>query len=159
LREALAALAGRVGGRRPDGLLRLPVDRVFSQKGFGTVVTGTVVAGSLAVGDELELLPAGLRTRARGLQTHGAVVEAAAAGQRAAVNLAGLERADVARGDVLVRPGTLRASSLLDVSISLLADARPLEDGTRVRVHIASAERLGRVRLLGAAEIAGGTEA
>jgi selenocysteine-specific elongation factor len=75
------------------------------------------------------------------------------------VNLAGLDRSEVARGDVLARPGTLRASSLLDVVVSLLAEARPLADGTRVRVHVASAERLGRVRLLGAREIAGGGNA
>jgi len=159
LRQALASLAAQVGERRREGLLRLPVDRVFSLRGFGTVVTGTVVSGALAVGDELELLPAGRRTRARGLQTHGATVEGAVAGSRAAVNLAGLETGDVTRGDVLAHPGTLSTSSLLDVELSLLAEARPLEDGARVRVHLASAERLGRVRLLGAPEIAAGQSA
>jgi selenocysteine-specific elongation factor len=156
LREALAALAARAPARPAGGLLRLPVDRAFTLRGFGTVVTGTLVSGRLVVGDELELLPSARACRVRGLHVHGAAVEAVEAGNRAAVNLAGVEVGDVSRGDVLVRPGTLRASRLLDVELALLAGERPLRDQARVRVHIASAERLARVRLQDAGPAPGG---
>jgi selenocysteine-specific elongation factor len=148
LREALLALAREAPARPSDGLLRLPVDRVFSMKGFGVVVTGTLVAGELATGEEVEALPSGRRARVRGLQVHGEAVERAAAGTRTAVNLSG-EVEGLARGEVLARPGTLRATSMIDALVSLLPGARPLADGARVRVHAASAEVLARVRLLG----------
>jgi selenocysteine-specific elongation factor len=148
LRAALLALARESPVRPSDGLLRLPVDRVFSMKGFGTVVTGTLVAGELAEGEEIEALPSGRRARVRGLQVHGESVERAAAGTRTAVNLAG-EVEGLVRGEVLARPGTLRATSMIDAQVSLLPGARPLADGARVRVHAASAEVLARVRLLG----------
>ena len=146
--QALRELDARVQARPASGLLRLPLDRVFTLKGFGTVVTGTLIAGALALGEEVELLPAGKRGRVRGLQVHGASVERVGAGHRAAVNLAGLETHELARGDVLSHPGTLLPTSMLDVEITLLRDAKPLRDQARVRVHLASAERLARVRLL-----------
>jgi selenocysteine-specific elongation factor len=104
LRRALLALARDTPPRPSEGLLRLPVDRVFSMRGFGTVVTGTLVGGELRSGEELELLPPGRRARVRGLQVHGASVERATAGTRGAVYLAGLVVEDVARGQVMVRP-------------------------------------------------------
>jgi selenocysteine-specific elongation factor len=156
LREALFALARESPPRPSLGLLRLPVDRVFSMKGFGTVVTGTLVAGELATGEEVEALPSGRRARVRGLQVHGEGVERAVAGTRTAVNLAG-EVEGLARGEVLARPGTLRATSMIDALVSLLPGARPLADGARVRVHAASAEVLARVRLLGAESLEPGT--
>jgi selenocysteine-specific elongation factor len=147
LREALLLLARETPPRPSEGLLRLPVDRVFSMKGFGTVVTGTLVAGELAVGEEVEALPPGRPARVRGLQVHGVAVERVAAGTRTAVNLAGdVER--LARGQVLTRPGTLRPTLMIDAELQLLPGARPLADGARVRVHAASAEILARVRLL-----------
>ena len=158
LREALLALARESPPRPSLGLLRLPVDRVFSMKGFGTVVTGTLVAGELATGEDVEALPSGRRARVRGLQVHGEGVERAAAGTRTAVNLAG-EVEGLARGEVLARPGTLRATSMIDALVSLLPGARPLADGARVRVHAASAEVLARVRLLGAESLEPGTSA
>src|SRR4029453_12562625 len=100
LRAALLELALEAAPRLVDGLLRLPVDRVFTMKGFGTVATGTLVAGSLEVGEELEILPAGRRARVRGLQVHGASATRAVAGTRTAVNLAGVEKEDLGRGDV-----------------------------------------------------------
>ena len=158
LRTALLALARESKARPADGLLRLPVDRVFSLKGFGTVVTGTLAGGELADGEELLALPSGRRVRVRGLQVHGEAVDLARAGTRTAANLAGAEVESLARGDVLVRAGTLRATSILDVELSLLASARPLRDGARVRVHAASAEVLARVRLLDGDVVApGGT--
>jgi selenocysteine-specific elongation factor len=150
LRAELRRMAGETPSRAAGGLVRLPVDRAFVLKGFGTVVTGTLVAGTIAAGDELEILPSGRRVRVRGLQVHGAAASRVEAGHRAAVNLAGIEVADVARGDVLTRPGTLRATSIVEAELSLLPGERPLKDQARVRVHIASAEVLARVRVLAA---------
>jgi selenocysteine-specific elongation factor len=158
LRDALRALARRAPARVETGALRLPVDRVFTLRGFGTVVTGTLVAGRLALGDEVEILPSGRRSRARGLQVHGRDVPLAPAGTRVAVNLAGLEVHDLARGDVLAHPGTLRATSMLDVRVSLLPGERPLRDQARLRVHVASAEILGRIRFPGGQALAAGSE-
>jgi selenocysteine-specific elongation factor len=106
------------------------------------------VSGSLALGEEVELLPSGKRARARGLHVHGAALAVAEAGNRVAVNLAGLEVEDIARGDVLARPGTLRPTSIVDAELTLLPGDRPLKDQARVRVHVASGEYLARVRLL-----------
>ena len=150
LRDALRAMAARAVARPAAGLVRLPVDRAFVLKGFGTVVTGTLVAGTIGAGDELELLPQGRRVRVRGLQVHGAAEPRVEAGHRAAVNLVGVEVADVHRGDVLARPGTLQPTSILDADLSLLRGERPLKDQARVRVHAASAEVLARVRVLDA---------
>jgi selenocysteine-specific elongation factor len=159
LTAELARLAAQDGARAEGGLLRLPVDRSFTLRGFGTVVTGTVVSGTVAAGDEVEILPAGRRARVRGLQVHGSAAERVQAGNRAAVNLAGVEVAEVARGDVLTRPGTLRATSVVDVELSLLSSARALSDQARVRVHAASAEVLARVRLPGAKRLEPGGSA
>ena len=156
LKQALLELAAASPVRSSSGLLRLPVDRVFSLRGFGTVVTGTLVSGVLGVGDELEVLPSGRRTRARGLQVHGDAVERVGAGSRAAVNLAGLDVQQLARGDVLVRPGSLLPTSLLDVELSILPSASAVKNQARLRVHLASAEVLARVRVLGGERIAAG---
>jgi selenocysteine-specific elongation factor len=156
LREALLALAREAPLRSSEGLLRLPIDRVFSLHGFGTVVTGTLVAGQITVGDEIEVLPSGRRARVRGLQVLGESVGRVSAGTRTAVNVGGLETAELVRGDVLTRPGSLRATSMLDVEVSLLPAVRPLVDGARVRVHVASAEVLARIRLLGEETLAPG---
>lgn len=150
LRAELRVMASRTTPRAAGGLVRLPVDRAFVLKGFGTVVTGTLVAGTIATGDELEILPSGRRVRVRGLQVHGATTPRVEAGHRAAVNLAGIEVADIERGDVLTRPGTLRATSIVEAELSVLAGERPLKDQARVRVHLASAEVLARVRVLSA---------
>jgi selenocysteine-specific elongation factor len=158
LRDALLLLARETPPRPSDGLLRLPVDRVFSMKGFGTVVTGTLAAGEIGVGEEIEVLPPGKRARVRGLQVHGESVERVAAGTRTAVNLAG-DVEELARGQVLARPGTLKPTLMIDAGVSLLPGARPLADGARVRVHAASAELLARVRLLGAASLEPGRSA
>ena len=147
LRDALRAQARTARPRASEGLLRLPVDRSFSLHGFGTVVTGTLVSGVLAVGEEVEALPSGRRARVRGLQVHGAAVDRVAAGNRTAANVAGVEVADVSRGDVLVRPGTLRSTSIVEAEVTLLPGERPLKDQSRLRVHAASAEVLARLRL------------
>ena len=159
LKAALLQLALEAAPRAALGVARLPIDRVFKLKGFGTVVTGTLVAGSFDLADEVEILPSGLRARVRGLQVHGEAVPRSLAGTRTAVNLAGLEADALERGDVVVHPGTLGASSMLDVELELLPEARALAEGTRVRVHVASAEVLARVRLLEPGPLAPGRAA
>lgn len=145
LKASLLSLANQTRARAQTGLFRLPIDRVFTLRGFGTVVTGTLASGQVEVGEELVALPSGKKTRVRGLQVHGETVGLAVSGQRTAVNLAGLLVEDLARGDVLVREGTLRSTRLAHVAIQLL-EGCALKYDARVRVHAASAEVLGRVK-------------
>ena len=145
LKAALLALANQTSARAQSGLLRLPIDRVFTLKGFGTVITGTLTSGRVEVSEELVALPPGKKVRVRGLQVHGETVGLAVCGQRTAMNLAGVLVEDLARGDVLVREGTLRSTRLAHVALQLL-DGCGLKYDARVRVHAASAEVLGRVK-------------
>ena len=158
LKSALAQLAGRVPARSAQTVARLPVDRAFTMRGFGAVVTGTLVAGEIIEGAEMELLPAGRRVRVRGVQVHGKAVERAEAGQRTAVNLGGIEASAIERGMVLAPWGRLRPTQIIDVQVDVLKSApRPLRSRSRVRVHLGAAEVLGRVRVLSyAGEIAQG---
>jgi selenocysteine-specific elongation factor len=147
LRGAIEALGGQVRGRSSEGVVRLPIDRAFSVKGFGTVVTGTLGSGSLLIDDELAVLPRGARTKVRGIQVHGARVDTAVAGQRAAVNLGGLDLADLARGDTLASEGTLATTRIVDVRLEVVASGKPIRHGARVRFHQGTSERLGRVAI------------
>jgi selenocysteine-specific elongation factor len=148
-RAVLRRIAAEVPARSLDFVARLPVDRSFTMKGFGTVVTGTLISGEIAAGDELELLPAGLRVRARGVQVHGAAVPEARSGQRTAVNLAGVDAADVARGMMLAPIGRFRPTQIIDVQLSVLPSApRAIRTRSRLRVHLGSAEVLARGRVL-----------
>jgi selenocysteine-specific elongation factor len=134
-----------------SGAARLPVDRSFTIGGFGTVVTGTLIDGPLSIGQEVELLPAGLRARVRGLQTHKTRGEQVLPGTRVAVNLSGVHHSQVGRGDVLSVPGALRPTSLLDVRLRLLAGApQPLAQNTRLDLFVGAAEVPCRVTLLDA---------
>ncbi len=149
LRFALATCLAAQPARPDRGRPRLPIDRVFTIAGFGTVVTGTLLDGSLAVGDEVSVLPADRPARVRGLQTHKTKVDVAVPGSRVAVNLTGLQVADVQRGDVLGHPGTLKATELLDVQFRHLADAEaPLKHNAEVKLFVGAAERVARVRVL-----------
>lgn len=149
LRAALREIAGDVPARSSDFVVQLPIDRAFTMKGFGAVVTGTLVSGEIAAGDELELLPTGLRVRARGVQVHGTSVPRAQSGQRTAVNLASVDAADIERGMVLAPIGRIRPTQIIDVQLSVLPNApRGIRTRSRVRVHIGSAEVLARVRAL-----------
>ena len=157
LRAALRQLASAVPARGTDQLARLPIDRVFTIKGFGTVVTGTLAAGTLGVDDRVEVFPRGLVAKIRGLQVHGHAVERAIAGQRTAINLQGLERAAVDRGDVIGHAGTLTATTLVDVELEMLPDApRALESRDRVRLHAGTSEIMARALLLDGVELAPG---
>ena len=143
-------LAEIAEARPASGPFRLPIDRVFTMTGFGTVVTGTLVSGTMKIGDAVRVLPKGIDSRVRGIQVHGKKQESAQAGSRVAVNLAGVEVADLERGDVLLPPGYLQASSAIDASVRVLEDApRPLATRTRVRLHIGTAEVIGRATVLG----------
>ncbi|MGH7319532.1 MAG: selenocysteine-specific translation elongation factor [Candidatus Rokuibacteriota bacterium] len=149
LRRHLATLAGAVPTRGTDATFRLPIDRVFTIRGFGTVVTGTVGAGQVALDERVEVYPRGVQAKVRGLQTHGRAVPSAIAGQRSAVNLQGVERAAIERGDVLSLPGLLRPTFMLDATCELLQDApAPLKPRQRVRFHIGTSEVMARVHLL-----------
>lgn len=158
LKNALRESALRVDPRSQDFIARLPIDRAFTMKGFGAVVTGTLIAGEIHEGDEMELLPTTTRVRVRGVQVHGSPVKAAAAGQRTAINLGGVEASLLARGMLLASPNRLRTTQVVDASVRLLANApRALRSRQRVRVHIGAAEVLARVRVLdGAGEVRAG---
>ena len=149
LKAALVAAALRLPPRAGGRVARLPVDRAFTMRGFGAVVTGTLVAGEIAEGDELELLPVGARVRVRGLQVHGSQVARASGGQRTAVNLGSIEAAAIERGMVLAPPGRLRPTQIIDARVDVLESAaRPLRSRARVRVHLGTAEALARLRVL-----------
>jgi selenocysteine-specific elongation factor len=147
LRAALVTAAAAVPEHTPGGAPRLPIDRVFSMRGFGTVVTGTLTSGTLRVDDELVVLPGERRVKVRGLQVHGAATAAAGAGRRVAVNLGGVDVADVSRGQTLTRDGALEITRRFDAVIEMLPDAPPLRHGQRIRFHHGTSELLGRVAL------------
>ena len=159
LKSRLTEMGRRVPPRSQDFTMRLPIDRAFSMKGFGTVVTGTLISGKITEGDELELLPSRTNVRVRGLQVHNKSVHEAHAGQRTAVNLAGVDTAQIERGMVLAPVGRLRPTQIVDVWIDMLPGAsRAVRSRSRVRFHVGAAEVLGRVRVLeGGQQIAPGS--
>jgi len=150
LAAALSSTGRALRSRSVDVIGRLPIDRSFSMKGFGTVVTGTLASGRLTEGAELELLPTNRRVRVRGIQTHGRKVSEAGPGRRTAINLAGIDQSDVARGMLLADPGVLKPAQVFDCEVEVLADApRPLRSRQRVRFHIGTAEVLARLHVIG----------
>ncbi|MDF1520010.1 MAG: selenocysteine-specific translation elongation factor [Brevefilum sp.] len=146
---------------RPDlGRPRLPVDRVFTLSGFGTIVTGTLMDGTLAVGDSVEVLPAGIEGRIRGLQTHKQAEEKALPGGRTAVNISGISHDQIERGNTLVHPGTIKPTKMIDVWCTLLPDVREsLKHNAEIKLFIGAAEVMARVRLLGVDKLAPGKDA
>jgi selenocysteine-specific elongation factor len=158
LKARLVDLGRRVPPRSKDFTTRLPIDRAFSMKGFGAVVTGTLISGKITEGDELELLPLKVNVRVRGLQVHNKAVHEAHAGQRTAVNLAGIDTAQIERGMVLAPPGRLRPAQVIDAWIDVLPAApRAVRSRSRVRFHIGATEVLGRVRVLGSSQVEAGS--
>lgn len=151
---ALEAVLQEKPARQDLGRPRLPVDRVFSISGFGTVVTGTMSDGHLRVGDEVEILPEGTRGRIRGLQTHKEKEDIAIPGSRTAVNISGVGIDDIKRGDVVAHPGDYQPTRRMDLRFRLLADlSQALRHNTEVKLFIGSAQVLGRARILGQEEI------
>jgi selenocysteine-specific elongation factor len=159
LRRTLAGLASTTRRRSSEGPPRLPIDRVFSIKGFGTVVTGTLLTGHLAHDDALMLQPSGRTVKVRGLHVHGETQGRVVAGQRVAVNLAGVDVAEIARGETLTRADAVTVTRHADVHVELLPTARPLKHGARVRFHQGTRELLGRVVLPGAPALEPGASA
>jgi selenocysteine-specific elongation factor len=159
LKRAIATAAGNVQARNSEALARLPIDRVFSMKGFGTVVTGTLISGTIRRDEELEVFPDGERVRVRGVQVHGHDADKAVAGQRTAVNLAGANTAGLARGMMLAPPDTFAATNVIDVKIRLLASApRSLKNQSRVHFHCNTMETVAEIVLHEKKDIARGAE-
>ncbi|HKM66427.1 MAG TPA: selenocysteine-specific translation elongation factor [Candidatus Acidoferrum sp.] len=159
LKAALRGAAWEVSAKDTARYFRLPIDRSFAVKGFGSVVTGTLFSGHVGIGDEVELLPGGKVLRVRGLQTGGKSVERAEAGQRTAVNLAGIEHLAVQRGMVLSTRGRLRTTRRVDVRLELLPGAPALKHRARVHFHAGTLETVGEVYLQGIRELPPGEKA
>ena len=150
LKKAVSEIANQTPLKSETGIFRIPIDRVFTMRGFGVVITGTLFSGSVTVGEQVEVYPRTLQARVRGLQVHGESVEKSTAGLRTAVNLQGLERNEVFRGDIIGHRGELKSTYMLDVHLEHLADApRPLKTRNRIRFHAGTAEIMGRISLIG----------
>ncbi len=155
--EIIDTIVGDMPEKNPAGLLRLPVDRVFSMKGFGTVITGTLISGAIRTGDTIRIYPSGPTAKVRGVQVHGETQEAAEAGLRTAINFQGIEKEEVRRGSVLGMPGTLSSSYMLDVKFAYLeSNPKAIKNRARVRVHSGTSEILGMLILLDREELAPG---
>ena len=159
LKRELVRAAETVRSRDAAAIARLPIDRVFTMKGFGTVVTGTLVAGAIRKDDELDLFPGPQRVRVRGLQVHGKAADRAVAGERTAINLAAVEKHEIERGMTLASAGLLETTSRLDVKLSLLSSAKPLKTGSRVHLHAFTSEALATVNLFDGKQLQPGTGA
>ena len=147
VRAQLERIGQSAGARRAEGAARLPIDRVFSMKGFGTVVTGTLVSGQIAPEDLLAAMPGDRTVKVRGVQVHGERQPRGLAGQRVALNLGGVDAADLARGQTLASPGSLATTKVVDVRVQVLPSAAALRHGSRIRFHQGTSEVMGRVAL------------
>jgi selenocysteine-specific elongation factor len=156
LKRALISVAADIPVRDSTNLTRLPIDRVFSMRGFGTVVTGTLISGSVHKEDELEVFPSAQRVRVRGVEVHGNQADEAVAGERTALNLASVSTEQLSRGMMLASPGVLHATARLDVELSLLASAKVLTDHARVHFYSYTSETIARVTLPGKKQLAPG---
>ena len=160
IQELLAELdktTDRLKGKTDDGIFRLPVDRIFTMKGFGTVVTGTLISDKIKVGEDIQILPEDISARIRGIQIHNKPVEEAFSGQRTALNLQGIEKSTLERGNVLVRPQTVWPTQRLDVFFEYLAsNTRKLKNRALVRLHTGTTEIMTRIVLLDADELSPG---
>ena len=153
LRERIREAALKVQAKPVQEIFRLPIDRVFTLKGFGTVVTGTVVSGTLSVEEAVEIQPSGVGAKVRGLHSHGKPIKAAYAGQRVAINLQGVDKEDIRRGDTVLTPKTIAPSRAMDTRIELLGDVPALKTKSRVHLHIATSETIARVILYNTEEL------
>ncbi|TFB12509.1 selenocysteine-specific translation elongation factor [Candidatus Marinimicrobia bacterium MT.SAG.3] len=154
IKETLIAVIADRKDKVDKGYFRLPVDRSFSVKGFGTVVTGTVVSGSVRKGESVEILPAGIEAKVRGIQQHNEETDEAKLGERTALNLSGVSTEDVIRGSHIAAKNYLNPTMIFEANLNLLGSApKPLSSRTRVRLHLGTGEVMGRISLLGSAEI------
>jgi selenocysteine-specific elongation factor len=156
----LETICNQVPERSLSSLFRLPVDRVFTMKGFGTVITGSLISGRVQVGDTVMIYPSMVTSRVRGIQVHNQGVNMAEAGQRTAINFQGLEKAAIKRGEMLALPGTLKPSFMVDLQLQYLAsNKKPIKNRTRVRFHTGTSEILGNLVLLDREELPPGEKA
>jgi selenocysteine-specific elongation factor len=154
LKLELDRLAKEVAPKSANGILRLPIDRVFTMKGFGTVITGTLLSGTISQDQEVDILPKGITTKVRGIQSHGQAAQRAVAGQRTAVNLQGIEKDQLSRGDTIVTKGFFKTTRNVDCSLAMLPQAlRGIKTGTRIRFYNNTQEAIGRVSLVGSHEL------
>ena len=153
LKAEIARLAADVSSRDTDAIFRLPIDRVFVMRGFGTVVTGTLIAGKVKKEEDVEVFPRRQRARVRGVQVHGAATDQAMAGQRTALNLAGVSMEDLDRGMTLAAPGLLEPTQRIDVQLSLLKGSKPLKNRARVHLHAFTSETIAEVALYEGSEL------
>jgi selenocysteine-specific elongation factor len=152
--STIAEIAGSIPQRPPSSLFRLPIDRVFTMKGFGTVITGTLVSGKINVGETIMVYPTGITSKVRGIQVHNQSAESAEAGMRTAINFQGLDKTAVKRGEVLSTPNALIASYMVDVSFHYLASSKkPLKNRTLIRFHTGTSEVMGYLILLDQEEL------
>lgn len=159
LKQALSKRLQQVAPKEDRGRARLPIDRVFTLPGFGTIVTGTLIGGMFQVGEAIEVQPAGLKGRIRGLQSHKTKLEIARPGSRVAINLTGIEKDEIQRGDVIAAANVVKSTILCDVNYRHLPDAAaPLRHNTEVKLFVGAKELLARTRVLGAQQIDPGTE-
>jgi len=160
LLKELEKLSNEAAPKSANGILRLPIDRVFTMKGFGTVITGTLLSGTISTEQEIEILPKGITTKVRGIQSHNQAVQRSVAGQRTAVNLQGVEKDQLSRGDTLVSAGFFFPTKTLDVKLELLMQApRSLKSNARIRFYNSTQEAIGRITLLGVNELIPGDNA
>ncbi|HYA12031.1 MAG TPA: SelB C-terminal domain-containing protein, partial [Thermodesulfovibrionales bacterium] len=153
LKEEIRNVALRVEPKPTKGLFRLPIDRVFTLKGFGTVITGTALSGSISVDDTVEILPSNIKSKVRGLHSHGKPIQTAYAGQRVAINLQGVEKEELKRGDSVVLPERFIPTKTIDAKIELLRDVPALKSKSLVHFHLATSETIARVVLYGRDEL------
>jgi selenocysteine-specific elongation factor len=157
--KALDELATKIPERPPSDLFRLPIDRVFTIKGFGTVITGTLISGRVHVGSTIMIYPSGITSKVRGIQVHNESADEARAGMRTAINFQGLEKEAISRGEVLSKPNELEASYMVDVSLQYLAsNKKPIKNRTRVRFHTGTSEVLVNLIVLDREEISPGED-
>ncbi|MBI4682015.1 MAG: selenocysteine-specific translation elongation factor [Nitrospirae bacterium] len=161
LKEKIEELALHVEPKSVNGVFRLPVDRIFTLKGFGTVITGTAISGSISVDKPVEILPRGLKTKVRGLQSHGESLKTAYAGQRVAINLQGVSKDEVQRGDVITVPDKIRTTYVIDADLSMLGDTSlsALKSRNLVHFHTGTTELVGRIIIYGRDELKPGDKA
>ncbi len=158
--KALDELSALVPERPPSSLFRLPIDRVFTMKGFGTVITGTLVSGRIRIGEDIMIYPSRIVSKVRGIQVHNQSFNEARAGMRTAVNFQGLEKSAANRGDVLSSPGALKPSYMVDVMVHFLkSNKKPLKNRSQVRFHTGTSEVLGNLILLDKEELLPGQTA
>jgi len=156
LKEKIKEVASKIKPKLISSIFRLPIDRVFTVKGFGTVVTGTVVSGNVSVDDPVEILPSAIKSKVRGLHSHGKPIHTACAGQRVAINLQGVDKDALKRGDAVVVPNRCIPSTMIDAKIELLQNAHVLKNRDVVHLHLGTSESMARIVLYGRNELKAG---